>query len=715
MVLFSRLLMKKSALFFYIVFQVLIVHAQGSWLNPLPQGNTLNSVFFPDENTGWAVGNFGTIIKTDDGGESWQLVPRQTTETLYDVFFTDSGHGWATGEMGVILRYCDKQWDLMESGVESALYSIEFMDEKNGVACGQGGVMLRTDDGGASWLALEYVTSINLLSIDFPSKTTGYIVGGGGTTTGQGVILKTIDGGGNWKVLSDTLDDIYLYDLDFTDSLTGYAAGNFSYVFKTTDGGKNWESLENPNSSFDFIIRAIDFVDWQTGFTADWYGNIMKTTDAGLNWEVVPFKSKQALFSMCRAGNSAMFLVGGGGTIFSTSDLGETFVNHQQGHLNDMQNLFLFDLLTILAAGDGILVKTFDGGKNWSFTEFPELDQLISSHFLSKDIGFVLTYLGSYKTLDGGQSWIPMYGTRASYLTSIYMKNESVGWITGGGQSPGGWAWATLLKTTNGMDWQEVTVPASTLLNRIYFIDDNNGFILGFDGRLLHSGDGGETWTAIESGTNRNLEDITFTDEETGFIIGSLYQHGNMILATDNGGMNWEVVYEDNLAGFEHALSRIRFYDRQNGYVVGSSGLILRTTDGGQTWETVPGFTDNSLSDIVLLNDSSGLVAGTFGTLASFGSNVNWIPEGNQQSIMAKAWPNPFNSALSIEFFNNRRQKVTVEIFDQAGKQVYKRSEYFGYGNSVFYLRSILLLNEGTYVYRLTGEGLEITGKIVKE
>jgi len=69
--------------------------AQEGWFlqNPLPQGNTLYSVYFTDSNTGWAVGDFGAILKTTDGGTSWTLQSSGTTNDLESVYFTDSNTG----------------------------------------------------------------------------------------------------------------------------------------------------------------------------------------------------------------------------------------------------------------------------------------------------------------------------------------------------------------------------------------------------------------------------------------------------------------------------------------------------------------------------------------------------------------------------------------------------------------------------------------------
>ena len=66
--------------------------------------NTLNSVFFTDVNTGYAVGYSGTILKTINGGTAWTAQTSGTTNVLTSVFFTDSNTGYAVGWFGTILK-----------------------------------------------------------------------------------------------------------------------------------------------------------------------------------------------------------------------------------------------------------------------------------------------------------------------------------------------------------------------------------------------------------------------------------------------------------------------------------------------------------------------------------------------------------------------------------------------------------------------------------
>jgi hypothetical protein len=66
--------MKKFVLTFILLIIISFqLHAQWFWQNPKPQGNTLNSVDFVNENLGWAVGEYGTILKTTDGGMEWLI------------------------------------------------------------------------------------------------------------------------------------------------------------------------------------------------------------------------------------------------------------------------------------------------------------------------------------------------------------------------------------------------------------------------------------------------------------------------------------------------------------------------------------------------------------------------------------------------------------------------------------------------------------------
>jgi hypothetical protein len=184
-------------------------------------------VYFPNASTGYASGDFGTILKTVDGGMNWFVVLNESYSNLYGISFTDSITGYAVNDYGTILK---------------------------------------TNDGSKTWTSLN-VSSSELTSVFFPDNNTGYMVGG------IGIILKTINRGKTWSSLSSgTVNN--LYSVFFTDANTGYAVGAGGTILKTTNGGAMFsgDPIEPPslfklypNPAYDKITISKDkSLPWET-------------------------------------------------------------------------------------------------------------------------------------------------------------------------------------------------------------------------------------------------------------------------------------------------------------------------------------------------------------------------------------------------------------------------------------------------------------------
>src|SRR6266480_3531418 len=149
--------------------------SQWHWQNPLPQGNNLRGASFVDANTGTVVGDYGTIVRTTDGGNSWTIQTSSTTQNLWAVLFTDANNGTAVGEGGTILRTTDSgdQWVSQASGTSVQLRGVSFTDANNGTAVGEAGTILRTIDGGNSWLGQSSGITDNLFGVSFTDANNG--------------------------------------------------------------------------------------------------------------------------------------------------------------------------------------------------------------------------------------------------------------------------------------------------------------------------------------------------------------------------------------------------------------------------------------------------------------------------------------------------------------------------------------------------------------
>ncbi|MEI6898510.1 MAG: YCF48-related protein, partial [Bacteroidota bacterium] len=120
-----------------------------------PEGKSLNSIFFVNENTGYAVGSSGTVLKTTDAGMTWTTSSINYFYTLNSVFFTDVNTGYAVGSAnGVIFKTTDggETWSQVSTGLSGSLNSVFFTAGDTGYVCGSYGALLKTVDAGVNWV-----------------------------------------------------------------------------------------------------------------------------------------------------------------------------------------------------------------------------------------------------------------------------------------------------------------------------------------------------------------------------------------------------------------------------------------------------------------------------------------------------------------------------------------------------------------------------------
>ena len=115
----------------------------------------------------------------------------------------------------------------------------------------------------------------------------------------------------------------------------------------------------------------------------------------------------------------------------------------------------------------------------------------------------------------------------------------------------------------------------------LHFTDLDNGWMVGKEGTILHSTDGGKNWGQQNSGTTANLWDVSFADAATGWVCG----HNNTLLKTTDGGNSWQNFSPGDAP--ERLFVSVHFTDANNGWFCTNQGEISRTTDGGMTWQLV--------------------------------------------------------------------------------------------------------------------------------
>ena len=548
------------------------------WQNPLPQGTDLNDTHFVDESTGWAVGGAGTILKTTDGGATWQDRSYDGRAWLQSVWFDDEDTGWAVGAFGTVISTTDggETWSVQTLGADVYLIGVHFVNEHSGwavggsEAVGGGDVILATTDGGATWHDRSHGGDHWLEGVWFADEDTGWAVGG---TT----ILKTTDGGVSWAPQSSGTTE-YVRSVYFVDANAGWAVAGDT-ILKTVDGGANW--VEHDVSDRAQNLKSIRFVDEDNGVAVGGSGDILTTSDGGSTWTARDSRTLDWLYAVHFADADNGWVVGAAGRIVKTTDGGSSWSSVSFSAFGDYSQALLsirfVDAMTGWAVGHyGTILKTTDGGMTWVPQTGPTVNGLNSVSFVDQHTGCAVGASGNvFYTTDGGETWSQSAPTMiASTLRSVWLVDASIGWAVGNS--------GKVLKTTDGgATWALQDLGTASHLHAVLFVDSNTGWIADQDGNIRKTTDGGASWTLQTSGTSERLLSLSFIDANTGWASG----YAGTILKTTNGGTTW--VEQDS--EWLDPLHEIHFADADNGWAVGQDntdwgGVILRTTDGGLTW-----------------------------------------------------------------------------------------------------------------------------------
>jgi photosystem II stability/assembly factor-like uncharacterized protein len=201
-----------------------------------------------------AVGDHGVVMLSDDDGASFrqaQSVPADAT--LTGVSFVDAREGWAVGQWGLVLHTRDggEHWDLQRSDVQvdRPLFAVHFFDGRNGVAVGLWSLVLVTDDGGAHWSTVAMPVPPGASKADL--NLLGLFADGRGrlfATAEKGMLLRSDDRGRSWSYLQTGYAGSLWTGLALADGSL-LAAGLRGSLFRSVDDGGTWTRLDSGSKS----------------------------------------------------------------------------------------------------------------------------------------------------------------------------------------------------------------------------------------------------------------------------------------------------------------------------------------------------------------------------------------------------------------------------------------------------------------------------------
>ncbi|TWT49903.1 Ycf48-like protein precursor [Thalassoglobus neptunius] len=309
-------------------------------IHPMQDDASLNEVKFVGEKNGWAVGDRGTVWKSTDGGQSWNLIPTVADVSDYSfqsVCFLTDQVGWIAGgtidpvsgqTRGLVLKTQDggKSWSIVASQQLNYVNTIRFFDFDHGIVVGERSIdapagIFATEDSGQNWTAVNATSNARWNDGAFFDMRNGLVVGplgqqsilaNGTLTFGNatsshlqslndinidsngnawlagdgGLVLSSSNRGVSWEIPESDLPREFKKFTDFQgvaqlDSKIWIVGSPGSVVWHSPDAGKSW----TPQATNDTTpLTSVHFVNETDGVAVGVLGRISRTTDGGETW-----------------------------------------------------------------------------------------------------------------------------------------------------------------------------------------------------------------------------------------------------------------------------------------------------------------------------------------------------------------------------------------------------------------------------------------------
>ena len=343
-------------------------------------------------------------------------------------------------------------------------------------------------------------------------------------------------------------------------------------------------------------------------------GSVFNTTNSGTIWNSIISNTTLGLNDIHFSTTTDYWIVGDNGLILKSSNSGASWSSENLDTYASIHHITEFSGIKFIAGEYGLLAKK-NNSDPWDFWN---KGMNISINWVTFSDGVYGFGVGQYgriiKTTDGGKAWNDIYnGITGDSFYGADMSDQNNLWLVGD--------LGVLLHTSNGgINWiQQTTNTINTLLS-ICFVDGNNGWAVGDLGELIHTTNGGNTWIKQISGTTKLLFGVTFKDINNGWITGE----DGLILRTTDGGNSWS----QQISTTSNALFYPYFINFNIGFCAGSLGTILKTTNGGNTWSTLVSNTGNNIYVVSGVSENSIWAIGDSGLiLHSTNGGLNWFNE----------------------------------------------------------------------------------------
>jgi photosystem II stability/assembly factor-like uncharacterized protein len=357
-------------------------------------------------------------------------------------------------------------------------------------------------------------------------------------------------------------------------------------------------------------------------------------------WEVISVGISAHLNSIHFIDPFDLYICGNALFHISSNDSGATWQVDWEPTPVPFNDIFVIDQNTVVTVGNsGSILRTTDGGLNWTIVTSGVTDDLLSVSFIDS---------------------FGICGARSQ--TILYSFNSGADWNIAQSGWVGGGFWGAIM-----------------LSPEIGFVAGENSI---FQPLLGITTDSGQNWNFSAFYLNNNegrATGVDFTDMFIGHVSVRVWDGRGAISKTTDSGSNWVTTFFNNpLWDIDFPISATGLI----GYAAGDSGTIYKTYDAGLNWQLQQSGTFTRLNGVHFLDFDYGFAVGENGTLlrtTTGGEPITQVGESSAKICdfkLEQNYPNPFNPTTKIQYEipllggDKRGGFVTLKVYDILGNEV---------------------------------------------